>query len=127
MIQWPSLLGGGNRLVGWLNAVLLRCRASEIVQVVGNGRLVETSMGKIIEVYTTRPGTGANPTSGMVFKGLWNNTLTYDSQNVVFYAPAGGSSGAYIAMEDSIPPGTAPDSGGIYWSAWPYPPAGMWG
>lgn len=69
----------------------------------------------------------SEPVSGMVFKGEWVNTTVYDSQNVVFRTPIGGSRGAYIALADNIPAGTMPESGAPWWAAWPYPPSGLWG
>lgn len=69
------------------------------------------------------PGT----TDGMVFLGGWSSAVEYNSQEVVFYTPSGGSAGAYIGIADSIPIGTTPDTGSPWWCAWPYPPPGVWG
>jgi hypothetical protein len=51
MIRWPNLLGGTHKLVGWLNSLLIGCRAAEIKQVIGPGRLISSTDGKIIEIY----------------------------------------------------------------------------
>ena len=67
------------------------------------------------------------PVAGMVFKGEWINTTVYDSQEVVFRTPTGGSRGAYIGLLDNIAAGTPPETGAPWWAAWPYPPSGMWG
>ena len=81
----------------------------------------------------TVPGTSSRTTaptasSGMVFRGLWSNAVSdYVSQNVVFRTPSGGSAGVYIALLDSVPSGTAPETGAPYWAAFPYPPPGVWG
>lgn len=48
MIQWPALLGGNHKLVGWLNKFLKSCKSSEIKQVVGPGKLIENSDGKVL-------------------------------------------------------------------------------
>lgn len=56
MIRWPSLIGGTHKIVGWLNSLLLGCRAAEIKEVKGQGRLISNTDGKIIEIYTqTQP------------------------------------------------------------------------
>lgn len=55
MIQWPALLGGKNKLVGWLNKLLRCARASEIKQVVGPGHLRESTDGKILVITTPTP------------------------------------------------------------------------
>jgi len=72
-------------------------------------------------------GGASTPTTGMVFRGLWNNAVSYSAQNVVFRTPVGGNSGAYIGIEDNIPIGTLPESGAPWWASWPYPPPGVWG
>lgn len=75
----------------------------------------------------TRKTAGGVATSGMVFRGGYNPAESYNSQEVVFYTPSGGSAGAYIGLLDDIPTGTIPDTGEPYWCAWPYPPPGVWG
>lgn len=71
--------------------------------------------------------TASAAATGMVFRGWWTNVATYNSQNVVFRTADGGSAGTYIAIADSIPPGTTPETGAPYWAALPYPPPGVWG
>jgi len=66
MIQWPSKLGGKPKLVGWLNRLLDRCKASEIKNIIG-GRLIETSDGKTLIVDPARGG-GTPPTRPFPFK-----------------------------------------------------------
>lgn len=57
MAQWPSLLGGKKKLVGWLNRFLEKARSRELKQVIGNGRLVESSDGLTVEIWDSHsPG-----------------------------------------------------------------------
>jgi len=69
----------------------------------------------------------SDPATGMVFRGWWSNVASYNSQEVVFRTPSGGSSGVYIAVADNIPQGTLPEVGAPHWAAFPYPPPGVWG
>jgi hypothetical protein len=72
MIQWPSLLGGSHKLVSWLNKLMRCARASEIKQVIGNGRLIENSDGKILEIGTFGGNGVAHPFR--IYKGTtWLN------------------------------------------------------
>lgn len=61
MIQWPSLLGGKHKLVGWLNKIVKCCKASEIKQVVGEGYLKENSDGKILVITAKSRASDENP------------------------------------------------------------------
>lgn len=70
-------------------------------------------------------GGGGGISSGLTFKGEYNNG-PYQAQNLVAYTPAGGSAGMYIALVN-VPAGVLPDTGNPYWFAWPNSPAGMWG
>lgn len=54
MIRWPALLGGNHKLVSWMNRLVIGCRASEVKSVTGNGRLIEHSDGKVIEIWSDR-------------------------------------------------------------------------
>lgn len=54
MIRWPSLLGGKHKLVSWLNRLVIGCRASEVTQVIGSGRLIESTSGKTIEIWNQK-------------------------------------------------------------------------
>jgi len=69
------------------------------------------------------PGTS----SGMVFRGWWDAGEQYNSQELVFRTPSGGSAGAYIGLVDGIAIGTAPEAGAPDWAAFPIPPQGVWG
>lgn len=55
MAQWPGLLGGKKKLVGWLNKFLEKSRSRELKQVTGNGRLIESSDGLCVEIWGGQP------------------------------------------------------------------------
>lgn len=61
MTKWPSLLGGTHKIVGWLNKLVVSARASEVKKVIGNGRLIETTDGKTIEIWNSPPRLDTNP------------------------------------------------------------------
>ena len=54
-------LGGTPKLVGWLNKLVVSARASEVKKVIGNGRLIETTDGKTIEIWNSPPRPDTNP------------------------------------------------------------------
>lgn len=56
MAQWPSLLGGRNKLVSWLNKFVEKSRSRELKQVIGNGRLIESSDGLTVEIWGSEKG-----------------------------------------------------------------------
>lgn len=124
-MNWPGEMGGSHPLATWLNKLLRAAKASALTPGVGY-QVKRTSNATVLEIH---PGGGGGTTtsSGMVFRGGWSDVEEYNSQEVVFRTPPGGSSGAYIALSDSIPVGTLPEAGSPYWAEWPYPPAGMWG
>jgi len=72
-------------------------------------------------------GGASTPTTGMVFRGWWDAGEQYNSQELVFRTPSGGSAGAYIGLVDGIAIGTAPEAGAPDWAAFPIPPQGVWG
>lgn len=61
MIRWPSLLGGKPKIVNWLNRLVLGCRASEVKEVRGNGKLIENTDGKIIIINDAPRPVDTNP------------------------------------------------------------------
>lgn len=69
-------------------------------------------------------GGGATPSSGgMVFKGQYDPSTSYDAQNVVIFTPDGASAGTYVAMQAVS--GISPDVGSPNWVALPNMPAGQ--
>lgn len=70
-------------------------------------------------------GGGSTSSTGMSWKGEYSPTKAYAAQNVVEFTPDGSAAGTYIALIN-VPAGQAPDMGYPYWTAFPFPPAGIW-
>ncbi len=70
-------------------------------------------------------GGGGAATTGMVFKGEFDPSASYDVQNVVVFTSDGGSAGLYIALQQVS--GISPDIGAPKWLAFPNSPPGVFG
>lgn len=110
MTQWPGILGGKHKLVAWLNKIRAGAKASELKQVIGEGRLIENTDGKILVITAGRAKGGGGT---FAYGGTWDAAKAY-AQGTIVRKKLGTMQGVYIAKEAATPgqeptyPETAP-------------------
>lgn len=88
------------------------------------GQVVEQLQKQIYRLRLRRGSTEGGGTRKPFFLGDWNDTMAVSADQMVFFTPEGGQTGAYICILDA-PIGTDP-SDAAYYVRVPTPAPGVW-